>query len=156
MGCMSNVRCTWSTISRSIGGGVGSRTWMDGAANCVRLHSLLWFDVAIYEVHIRCVLSLCFYLLSFPLHAANSWVHPCRQLHRVHESQAGIHMCVTADNVGVQADANLKLGNGNLRDRELFRPGGAYLFSCFSLVSHCCALYFSVETVISWARLITQ
>lgn len=72
-------------------------------------------------------------------------------------SQAGIHMCVTADNVGVQTNANLKqAGNGNLRDRELFRPGGAYLFSCFSLVSHCRALYFSVETVISWAGLITQ
>lgn len=32
-------------------------------------------------------------------------------------SQAGIHMCVTADNVGVQTDANLKLGT-----RELARP----------------------------------
>lgn len=89
------------------------------------------------------LLSLCFYLLSFfPLHAASSWVH--------------LHMCVTADNVGVQTDANLKLGNGNLRDRELFRPGGLIFSRVLSLVSHCCALYFSVETVISWAGLITQ
>lgn len=53
-------------------------------------------------------------------------------------SQAGIHMCVTADNVGVQTNANLKqAGNGNLRDRELFRPGGlifSRVLSCLSLL----------------------
>lgn len=57
-------------------------------------------------------------------------------------SQAGIHMCVTADNVGVQTDANLKLGNGNLRDRELFRPGGL-IFSRVLFLSLIAALFIS-------------
>lgn len=57
-------------------------------------------------------------------------------------SQAGIHMCVTADNVGVQTAANLKLGTGTCATVSFFAPG-AYLFSCCSLLSLIAALFIS-------------